>query len=139
MPKWETVDNFPYLVQSNEVILSEINDLKLEAKTIGYFLIFMFLILIILLLQNIYLQFEWNKFEFFLKKAFGHTFVGKYKKVLLLLLLTDLLEFIGGIFLIDSSFFIIFIIKVLIELGLVILLIIYFERKNTVQVLKEGV
>ncbi|MED4850462.1 DUF1430 domain-containing protein [Caldifermentibacillus hisashii] len=132
-------DNFPYLVQSNEVILSEINDLKLEAKTIGYFLIFMFLILIILLLQNIYLQFERNKFEFFLKKAFGHTFVGKYKKVLLLLLLTDLLEFIGGIFLIDSSFFIIFIIKVLIELGLVILLIIYFERKNTVQVLKEGV
>ncbi len=132
-------DNLPYLVKSNEVILSEINDLHSEAKTIGYILLFMFLILTILLLQNIYLQFERNKFEFFLKKAFGHTFVEKYKKVLLLLLLTDILEFIGGIFLIDSNFFNIFIVKVLIELGLVILIIIYFERKNTVQVLKEGV
>ncbi|MED4165004.1 DUF1430 domain-containing protein, partial [Halalkalibacterium halodurans] len=139
LQEYKLDDNFPYLVQSNEVILSEINDLNSEAKTIGYILLFMFLILIMLLFQNIYLQFERNKFEFFLKKTFGHTFVGKYKKVLLLLLLTNLLEFIGGMFLIDSSFFIIFIVKVLIELGLVILLIIYFERKNTVQVLKEGV
>ncbi|WP_207289832.1 DUF1430 domain-containing protein, partial [Senegalia massiliensis] len=139
LKEYKLDDNFPYFVQSNEVILKEINDLRQESTTVSYILIFMSVLLIMLLFQNIYLQFERNKFEFFLKKTFGNTFIEKYKKVLLLLLLTNLLEFIGAFIVIDSGFFIIFIGKILIEIFLVVLLIIYFERKNVIQILKEGV
>ncbi|GAA0303096.1 bacteriocin-associated integral membrane protein [Gracilibacillus halotolerans] len=133
-------DNFPYLIQTNEVILSEINDLKQEATTTSYILLLLFILIVLLLFQNIYLQFERNKYEFFLRKIYGNPFLSKYKKVFILLVTTLLLEFIGGVILIEIRYFLtLFIAKMLIETCLMILLIRYFERKNTIQVLKEGV
>lgn len=139
LQEYELDDNFPYLVQTNEVILEEINDLNNEVKAISYILLFMFGLFIMLLFQNIYLQFERNKYEFFLKKSLGKTFTEKYKKILYLLLLTNLIEYIAMLLLIDNQFFALFIGKLLIEVVLISLLIIYFERKNTIQILKEGV
>jgi putative ABC transport system permease protein len=136
---YELDDNFPYLVQPNEIILEEINDLQQEAAIIGYILLFSSVLLIMILAQNVYLQFERNRFEYFLKKTFGHTFFMKYKKIVLLLLLTNLLEFIVCFEFIGPDIFNIFVVKMLVETCLVIGLTIYHEGKNVTKVLKEGV
>lgn len=132
-------DNMPYLVRVNDLIYSEINDLQKEIIVLVNIFMGLSILLIITILQSIFLIFQKNKFEYFLKKAFGRTFMEKYKKIIGLLLVIYIIEFILLFIFISSNFFVIFVLKTLVELIITLIIIMQFEKYNVLRVLKEGV
>lgn len=132
-------DNFPYLIRPNEIILQEINNLQIHATVTKYALLGLSVLLLATIVQSIYLLFQRNRFEYFLKKAFGHTFLQKYKNIFLLLLLTNIIECIACFLFISTGFYYIILGKLIVEFLLANGLIIYFERRNVSNILKEGV
>lgn len=68
LEKHKLNDNLPSLVKHNELIMNELNFLKESINIILLVFFISTILLIIILFQNIYLHFETNKYEFFLKK-----------------------------------------------------------------------
>ncbi|MCZ0704573.1 bacteriocin-associated integral membrane protein [Natronobacillus azotifigens] len=131
-------DNFPYLIRINDLILSEINTLKEEIYVTITILLSLILLLVITLIQYIYLIFQRHRYEFFVKKTFGQSFLNKYHKILLVSIFINIIEFIICLSIIETAFYHIFLIKIVIEFAIIITMINYFEKQNTVNMLKEG-
>lgn len=132
-------DNFPYIVKINDVILENINTIETEIVVIKTMLIIIILLLFITLVQFIYLLFQKNRFELFLKKSFGYSFMQKYRVLYSILGFTNILELLICILFSMESIIFIFLYKILLELVLISGLIIYFEEFNVIKVLKEGI
>lgn len=130
-------DNFPYLVRSNDLILKEIATLQEEANVSRFILGCLSVILLFTIIQSIYLLFQKNRYEYFLKKTLGHSYIQKYKNIFVLLLIINLIEIIVC-FLLLRDFGTIFLLKTTIEIILANLIVLYFERYSTLQILKEG-
>lgn len=130
-------DNFPYLIRPNDIILQEINNLRTQATVTKYILLNLSVLLFITIIQSIYLLFQRNKFEYFLKKAFGHNFMKRYKNIFFILLIINVSECIVCSLFIPTSFYYIILIKLIAELLLANGLIVYFERCNMSDILKK--
>ncbi|WP_159441919.1 hypothetical protein [Clostridium sp. Marseille-P2415] len=130
-------DNFPYLIRPNEIILQKINDLQIQATVIRYSLLGLSMLLFVTIVQSIYLLFQRNKFEYFLKKAFGHVFFQRFKNIFLLSLFTNSIEGITCFLFTSTGFYHIILSKLIIELLLASGLAVYFERRNVSNILKR--
>lgn len=129
-------DNFKYFVKKNEVILEQINQLQTEIDIYIKAIILNLMVLMIVLSQYIYLIFQKNKYDLFLKRIFGHNFYQRYNKIYFVILMTNIIE--GSICYIQGfNFNLVFLFKVLIEISLISILIIYFELFNHRSILKE--
>jgi hypothetical protein len=131
-------DNLPYLIRPNEIILQKINDLQIQAKVIRYSLLGLSMLLFVTIVQSIYLLFQRNKFEYFLKKAFGHMFLQKFKNIFLLLLFTNSIEGMACFLFTSTGFYHIILSKLIIEILLASGLAVYFERRNVSNILKRA-
>lgn len=131
-------DNFPHLIRINDLILNEINVLKQEVYLTITILLALTVLLMITLIQYVYLLFQRHLYEFFVRKTFGQSFLNKYHKLLILSLLLNIIEYIICLSIIQTDFYHIFILKIVIEFGIMIAMINYFEKQNVVNILKEG-
>ncbi len=132
-------DNFPYLVKTNDYILKSISEIESELTVLETILSIVTIMLVIVITQFIYLLFQKNKFEMFLKKSLGYSYLQKYGKIYSILILFNFMEFIVSFIFGVQFIVLIFVLKLLFETLLATALIIYFEKKNVVTVLKEGV
>lgn len=132
-------DNFPHIVKINDVILENINNIEKEIIIIRTMLVIIIVILFVTLVQFIYLLFQKNKFELFLKKSFGYSFMQKYKVMYSILGFTNIIELIICMMFSIESIIFLFLYKIILEVVLISGLIIYFEEFNVIKVLKEGI
>ena len=139
LKEYKIDDNLSHLVKPNELVMKEINSLKMAANLIKIILIGIVIVMFILIIQNVYLFFQKNTYEYFIKKAFGYNYFERYSHILQLLILTNLVEFILCVLLVKRNFYYIFGLKFIIESIILNLFIIYFEKRNMSQILKGGV
>lgn len=139
LQKYSLDDNFPYFVRLDDYILQNISEVEEEMVMLETMLGIVAVLFFISLAQFIYLLFQKDKLEMFLKKSLGFSFFEKYSNIYGVLLLTNSLEFVVCFGLSVEKLLWIFLFKILIEMVVTSLLVVYFERKNIMQVLKEGV
>lgn len=132
-------DNFPYLVKIQDFILESISQIESELSFLKVMLCIIFLLLVIILVQYVYLLFQKDKFELFLKKSLGYNYFQKYNSTYVVLAITNIIEFLICFLLTNYRFIWILVFKIVVELLISSILIIYFEKRNVIQILKEGI
>jgi len=145
-------DNWHYMVMPDEIILEEIADLQMGAKISVIYIAGFAMLLSIFAFQGIYLLFQRNRLEFFLKKTFGHTFLQKHGQIFFVAFsvgFTEWLICMTGAFLFPHARYLllrpqidylhqVFAIKLAVEFIFVAVLVRCFEKKNVSRMLKEG-
>lgn len=139
LKEYDLDDNFPYLVKIDDFILKNISEVETELLVLKAMIGVVIVLLVIVITQFIYLLFQKNKFEMFLKKSLGYGYFQKYGSSYGILIGTNFIEFVVSFFLYNNVIIWIFLFKITIEILLAMILIMYFERKNVVKVLKEGI
>ena len=132
-------DNLTSLVKPNELALREINSLKVYIDSLSIALFGVIAILFIILFQSAYILFQRDKYDYFIKKAFGYPYLCRYSRIFAMIALTNLIEFVLCLIFVREAFYTPFLFKLMFEWLSLIGLIRYHERKNLIEMLKEGV
>ena len=137
----ELDDNLPYLVYPNDIIDNQINEIKLAIKMIATSYLLLIAISIVLINEMVYLLFERNKQLFFIKKSLGKSFINRYAKLLLPVIIIINVLVVAGLKLIFSvnSLNLLSFIILLMEIIIISIITKIYERRNVSNAIKEGI
>ncbi len=136
LKSYQLDDNFQYFVKKNDVILSQINEIQEGMEVYLTMGMTIFLVLGLLMIQYIYLMFQVHRYDFFLKKINGFSRHQIYSKIYVTLGILVLVEGVVG-YLVSGGYLGLFLMKGFIEILLVTLIVLYFEKSNVMVILKE--
>lgn len=132
-------DNLPYFVQTNDLIMRDIAELKLQTTALASAGIILTLIIILIIAQSIIILFRINEKECFLLKTFGKNKWHATKSVLKPLILVQCVAITICLLFFGNKVLIILFLTQMLYLAIVFIILQIYEKKNILNVLKKGI
>lgn len=137
--EWKISDNYTTIINSNELVLSQIENLKSQIKMMIVKFIVVLIAFLVIIIQNITLIFNHLNRRIIIRRLFGMNFYSRYREVLIILMITWFFQIIiAKVIFVRLSIIInlILIILFMIEIIFMYIQVSLLEKKNIVKVLK---